>query len=62
MTEEIKVELEDLLALLQEDITGDKMPYYWSIPVYAPAFEMTLYEDNLSNMANYMVKKHGGKL
>jgi len=57
-----KLTLDELMELMREEMTGDSMPYSWSIPVHAPCFTWTLYEDNINKMAEAMVRLHGGKL
>lgn len=56
-----KLTLDELMDMIKEEMTGDSMPYSWSIPVYAPSFTWSVYEDNLSKMAEHMVRRYGGK-
>ena len=53
-----KLSLEDLMELIKTD----SMPYYWSIPIYAPMYAFTLYEDDYAKMAAYMINKYGGEI
>ena len=57
-----KLTLDELMEMLREEMVGDSMPYSWTIPVHAPAFTWTIYEDGMNKMAEAMVKRHGGPL
>ena len=54
-----KYDMDELMSILMEELTGDSKPWYWSIPVHAPAFNFTIYADQLDNMGRYMVNKYG---
>lgn len=61
MEKQHKLSMDDLIEMLREDLDGDVMPYYWSIPLYAPVFPYSIYQDNMDKMLAYCVKKYGGK-
>ena len=53
-----KLDLDELMEMVKDDMIGDSMPYSWSIPVHCPGFTWTVYEDNLNRMANHLTNKY----